>query len=358
MRKNVAKMVWGIVFCLMLGGCSIPQEENITAGNEKESIPSPEPDATEVQESATAEKNQNITVGFANINEKGSFGKQVRNSMEKEAEKRGWNLICVDNNSDGATAVKNADDLITMGIDYMIEFNVDESVAPVIMEKFDSAEIPVVAVDIRHPGAVFFGADNQRAGEIAGETAGDYILEHWNGEVDYVVLMIQPASGELVAPRVKAFPDGLKSKGISFTEEQIIEIDGQNDAQVAQQRFSDFMMAHPDAEKIAVATVNDVAASGVYAAAETAGRKDDIVLCSQNCTADFVEPMYAVEGDTTWIGSVGFFPDRYGEWVMPIIEKMIAGEELEDAYYIDHVMITWDNIKKYYPIDNLPWKGL
>jgi ribose transport system substrate-binding protein len=278
--------------------------------------------------------------------------------MEKEAAARGWELICVDNNSDGATAVKNADDLITMGIDYMIEFNVDQAVAPVIMEKFNAANIPVVAVDIAHPGAVFFGANNERAGTIAGESAGDYINKNWGGEVDYVVLIIQPVSGEAVAPRVKKFPEGLKNKGIEFTDDQIVELDGRNDAQVTQQQFADFLMAHPDAHKIAVATINDVAASGVYAAAETAGRAKDIVLVSQNCTADFVEPMYAVNGDTSWIGSVGFFPNRYGEWVMPIIEKMIAGEPLEEAYYIDHIMIDWSNIKEYYPIDNLPWKGL
>ncbi len=318
------------------------------------------PAATEAPAGAEepAEEAAPVKVGFANINEKGSFGKQVRNSMEKEAAARGWELICVDNNSDGATAVKNADDLITMGIQYMIEFNVDQAVAPVIMEKFDAAGIPVVAVDIAHPGAVFFGADNTRAGTIAGESAGKYVQENWEGELDYVVLIIQPVSGEAVAPRVKAYPGGLRNAGIQFTDDQIIEIDGQNDAQITQQRFADFLMAHPDATHIAVTTINDVAASGVYAAAETAGRADHIVLTSQNCTADFVEPMYAVEGKTSWIGSVGFFPNRYGEWVMPIVEKMIAGEPLEEAYYIDHIMIDWSNIKEYYPIDNLPWANL
>jgi len=312
---------------------------------------------TNVETEATKTANT-IRVGFANINEKGSFGKQVRNSMEKEAAARGWELISVDNNSDGATAVKNADDLITMGIDYMVEFNVDKAVAPVIMEKFDAKNIPVVAVDIAHPGAVFFGADNARAGTIAGESAGEWINKNWEGQVDYVVLIIQPVSGEAVAPRVNNFPTGLKSKGINFSDAQIVELDGRNDAQVTQEQFANFLMAHPDSKRIAVATINDVAASGVYAAAETAGREKDIVLVSQNCTADFVEPMYAVNGETNWIGSVGYFPNRYGEWIMPIIEKMIAGESVEEAYYIDHVFIDWNNIQQYYPLDNLPWKNL
>lgn len=354
--KKIVSLLLCFVLTLSLFGCASAATTTTAATDTTKANVTTAENTTAA--AATESAAEPLKVGFANINEKGSFGKQVRNSMEIEAKARGWELICVDNNSDGATAVKNADDLITMGIDYMIEFNVDKAVAPVIMEKFDAANIPVVAVDIAHPGAVFFGADNAKAGTIAGESAGAYINKNWGGKVDYVVLIIQPISGEAVAPRVDNFPVGLKNAGIEFTDDQIVRLDGRNDAQVTQQMFADFMMAHPDAKNIAVATINDVAASGVYAAAETAGRAKDIVLVSQNCTADFVEPMYAVKGETNWIGSVGYFPNRYGEWVMPIIEKMIAGEKVEEAYYIEHVMIDWSNISEYYPEDNLPWKNL
>ena len=301
---------------------------------------------------------EKIRVGFANINERGSFGKMVLQNMKDTALERGYELIAVDNNSDGATAVANADTLLSMDIDYMIEFNVDTSVAPVIMEKFNAAEIPVVAIDIRHEGATFFGANNEFAGTLAGETAGDWINANWGGEVDYVVLIIQPVSGPAVAPRVAMFPQGLRNKGINVDDSMVVEIDGQNDAQFTQARFADFLLAHPEARKVAVATINDVAASGVYAAAEIANRADHVVLVSQNSTADFVEPMYAAEGKTNWIASIAYFPNRYGEFVFNIIDKMVAGEETEETYYIDHIAITWDNIKEWYPLDNLPWKGL
>lgn len=304
------------------------------------------------------EKSSKTRVGFANINEKGSFGKMVRQNMIEVAAERGYELIAVDNNSDGATAVSNADTLLAMNIDYMIEFNVDTAVAPVIMEKFNARDIPVVAIDIYHEGAIFFGADNTYAGTLAGETAGKWINGNWNGEVDYVVLIIQPVSGDAVAPRVNMFPTGLRNAGIQFTDSQIVRIDGQNDAQYTQARFADFLLAHPRARRIAVATINDVAGSGVYAAAETANRANDIVLVSQNATADFIEPMYAVNGKTNWIASIAYFPNRYGEFVFNIIDKMVAGEKVEDTYYIDHIPITWENIAQWYPKDNLPWAGL
>jgi ribose transport system substrate-binding protein len=68
--------------------------------------------------------------------------------------------------------------------------------------------------------------------------------------------------------------------------------------------------------------------------------------------------MYAKNGQTNWIGSVGFFPDRYGEWIFQILDKMVAGEKVEDNYYIQHDPVTWENIKTYYPLDNLPWSNL
>lgn len=95
----------------------------------------------------TRETSGKIRVGFANINEKGSFGKMVLQNMKKVAAERGYDIITVDNNSDGATAVANADTLLAMDIDYMIEFNVDKSVAPVIMEKFNAKKIPVIAIE-------------------------------------------------------------------------------------------------------------------------------------------------------------------------------------------------------------------
>jgi ribose transport system substrate-binding protein len=299
-----------------------------------------------------------IKVGFANINERSAFTKMVRNGIEDEAKKRGWDIICLDNASDGATAVKNADDLITQNIDYMIEFNVDGSVGPVIMEKFNAVNVPVIAVDIPHPGAVYFGADNVRAGTLGGEAAGDFINKNWGGQVDYVVLLAQAMSGAAVAPRVEKFPDGLRNKGIQVNPNQIVIFDTSGDVAKMQQMFADFLMAHPAAAKIAVGSLNDLYANGAYAAAEIAGRADQVVIVSQNATQEFVETMYAKNGKTNWIGSIGFFPDRYGEWIFQILDKLVAGEKVEENYYIQHEPVTWDNINSYYPADNLPWKNL
>jgi ribose transport system substrate-binding protein len=308
--------------------------------------------------SVGAQKAKRIKIGFANINERSAFTKMVRNGIETEAKKRGWDIVCLDNAADGATAVRNADDLITQGIDYMIEYNVDSSVAPVIMEKFKAANIPVIAVDIPHPGAIYFGADNVKAGTIGGEFAGDWINKNWKGQVDYVVLLAQAMSGASVAPRVHKFPDGLRNKGIKVNDKQIVVLDTSGDVARMQQMFSDFLMAHPTAKHIAVAALNDLYANGAYSAAEIAGRTDEVVIVSQNAAKEFVDALYAKNGKTNWIASVGFFPNRYGEWIFQILDKIVAKQKVEDNYYIQHEAVSWENINKYYPKDNLPWDNL
>lgn len=346
MKKRIVTILMAMGIAVGAIGCSVDEPAN---GSDSAAS------GAKTDKSTEAEGDAPIKIGFANINEKGSFGKMVRDSVETEAAKRGYEIVCVDNNSDGATAVRNVDDLLSMGIQYMIEFNVDDTVAPVIMEKLDAANIPTVAVDIAHPGAYFFGADNSEAGKIAGREAADYIKNEWGGEIDYVVRGIQPISGPVTAPRVDDFTVGMEEEGVQLKPEQIVEIDTQNDAQLTQQRMNDFLMAHPDANHIAMITMNDVLGAAAWAAVETAGRQDDVILYSHNSTADFVEPLYACDGETGWMGSVGYFPERYGEWILPIIDKLVAGEEPAQETYIEHEMISWENVQEYYPEGDYPW---
>ena len=74
----------------------------------------------------------------------------------------------MDNRYSPKTALRNADLLIREGVNLVLEFQTYEHVAPIISSKFIEANIPVVAIEIPHPGAVYFGADNYRAGLIGG----------------------------------------------------------------------------------------------------------------------------------------------------------------------------------------------
>ena len=46
---------------------------------------------------------------------------------------------------------------------------------------------------------------------------------------------------------------------------------------------------------------------------------------------------------------VAFFPEKYGEWLVPIMEDVLAGNPVPSFTASGLVTITKANIKKYYP---------
>jgi ABC-type sugar transport system substrate-binding protein len=53
--------------------------------------------------------------------------------------------------------------------------------------------------------------------------------------------------------------------------------------------------------------------------------------------------------DNAWRGGVGYFLERYGEYVVPAAIKLAKGEEVPDNIYMDHVFIDKNNIEEFYP---------
>ena len=71
----------------------------------------------------------------------------------------------------------------------MIEFQTDESVAPAIASRYLEAGIPFIAIDIPHPGATYFGANNYQAGVLGGRYLGRWARNRWHGEIDEILLV-------------------------------------------------------------------------------------------------------------------------------------------------------------------------
>lgn len=302
---------------------------------------------------ATAFAEEAFNLGLANINEKATFGKLVKMGFEQACEKRGWTLTYMDNNSDGATAVNNATLLVNEEVDFIVDLNVDQSVAGVIVDIVKEAGIPMLAVDIAMGDTPFFGIDSHEMGLISGEYGAKYIQENWDGAVDYVVIFTQIASGDEVQKRAMSALESLEAAGIQIGA--VEEIEAQGDTATAQSRFADFLTAHPEAEKIAIFTINENPATGAYAAAVTADREWDIRIFSSGVGSQFVDPMYETEGNQSWVTSVACFPELYGEQVCTIVEQYQETGVLEPNYKAQLTSIDWSNINEYYPADALPW---
>ncbi len=139
------------------------------------------------------------------------------------------------------------------------------------MEKFRKANIPVIAVDIPMIGATYFGADNYRAGQMAGAALGRWIREHWGGHLDTCCALEEERAGTGPAGRIQGQLDALApSSGRSPSRRSC----GSTAATLrpsAKRAFRSALEQLPDVHRIAVLTFNDDAALGALAAATAPG---------------------------------------------------------------------------------------
>ena len=294
------------------------------------------------------EDDGSYVVGFANIAEAVDLQIAVRESIEEMGDQYGLKVISANNNLDGPTAVKIADDMITMGVDAFIEFNVDESVAPVIMEKMNDADIPVFAIDIPHPGAAFFGANNLEAGKIAGRYLANMAKERWDGQIDCLLLVDQMASGELPRNRILGYIPGIQEVIPGFSEDKVFYVEGGGEASIAQKAVSNFLSANPDYKHILVGTLHDVGGLGAWAAIETAGREKDCMLVIQN-EYTFLNHIKTNPEEDGMVGAVAYFFDRYGDWLMPAVNDVLNGGSMPESVYVEHQLINRENAKDLFP---------
>ena len=167
-------------------------------------------------------------VGFAAQTDS-MFCREVTSGLERAAANAQVHLIVVNNRYSAREALRNAEHLIRERVDLVVEYQTYERVAPMIPSKFVAADIPVIAVEIPHPGATYFGANNYHAGLIGGRALGRWAKEHWDGRAEQILLLELPIAGSLPQLRVTGIVDGLRKEMPSVANLPTIHLDGKGD---------------------------------------------------------------------------------------------------------------------------------
>lgn len=302
------------------------------------------------QNTGAAGSGKRYKVGFANIAEDFPFPVRVREGIEAAAKAAGnIDLVVADNKMDGATALANAQNFLTQNVDGVIEFQTDEQFGATIMSAFKTANVPVIAIDIPMPGATFFGVNNYPAGRMAGEGLGKWVKANWDGKIDALIMLELPQSGPIPAARLRGEREGLESVIGNIDEAKVKHLDSKNTLEKARELIADALTTLPSAHHIAVVCINDDTALGALAAAEAAGRKDDLTVVAVGADDRAREEMR--HPASRLIGSTSSSPEKYGEKIIPTLLKLMNHETVPSAVYIDHVFITRENVDQYYPND-------
>src|SRR3982074_385377 len=153
-----------------------------------------------------------VRFGFGAESSEMPFSEGVRESLQAAANSAGVDLLVLDNHYDAQTAVRNAEEFVRQQVDLVIEFQIDQRIAPAIEDKINGARIPLIAVDIPHPHATFFGVDNYRVGFEAGECLAHYAKRMWGGKVRWALGLDIDEAGPLVRSRVTGAFEAIRSR--------------------------------------------------------------------------------------------------------------------------------------------------
>jgi ribose transport system substrate-binding protein len=286
-----------------------------------------------------------LTIGFTNLTEKSSFTVRVREGLEAAvAPYPHVKLITRDNDMDNDQAMRNARDLAEAPVDVAILFHVDERAAPTIANVLLRRHIPVITIDIPiAPWVIYFGANNEQAGLLAGAALGKWIRAHWDSRVDKIVVMSEHRVLAEVRKRLDFALVALRDAMV-FSPDDVLFLDSGNLRETAAERFAPILTRWSAHRKIAVIGFNDETALGALDAARAVGREGDLVAVGQGADAaisEFRKP------DTRLIASTAYFPERYGAHLLDLARRMHAGETVPRKNYIAHEIITPDNVREY-----------
>src|SRR5688572_25771957 len=251
-------------------------------------------------------KQKPFRLGYAAQGTDYQFSKEVSVGLQRAATAHGVELICVDNRYNPKIAQRNAEVLVREKVDLVIEFQTDEHVAATVAAKYRDAEIPLIALEVPHPGATYFGANNYEAGLIGGRHLGRWAKQCWHSEVDEIVMIALERAGSLPKMRLTG---------------------------------------------MLVGAINDPSALGALRAFQEAGRSDACAVMGQNAApegrAELRQP------GTRLIGSVAYFPEKYGAEILALALDILHRRPVPPAIFVKHQLVTPENVDHIYPNDRL-----
>jgi ribose transport system substrate-binding protein len=278
------------------------------------------------------------------------FSKEVSASIERAAGREGIELISLDNRYSAKTAQRNADLLVREKVDLAIEFQTDETVAAVVAAKYRDANIPMIAIDIPHPGATFYGANNYEAGLIGGRYLGRWAKEYWMGEVHEIILLKLGRAGSLPQMRLTGMLMGIHLALPSTKNCNVIYLEGDGNLGPS----FDAVRAHlrsSRARHALVGGINDPSVLGALRAFQEAGRTECCAIMGQNASPEAREELR--EPKTRLVGSVAYFPERYGDGLIRLSIDILNKRQVPPAVFVDHKLVTPKTVDHYYPNDGL-----
>lgn len=270
------------------------------------------------------------------------FSLAVTSSVSEAAAAAGVELLVLDNRYDPDVAIKNAEEFVQERVDLVLEFQVEEHVAPHIAHILKKAEIPLIAVDVPHPNATYFGVDNFEVGYEAGALLAQHAHSKWRGKVDWVLGIGFSEAGSFVQSRITGAFEGIRERLGQIPSERFLRLEGRGMRQPSFVVVNDFLRTQRKGQRILVAASTDSSALGVLDAARQNGREQEFAIAGQDCIPEVLEEMR--KGTSAIIGSVSHSAESYGPRLIQLGITLLRGRIVPPYNYVRHRVVTPESL--------------
>jgi ribose transport system substrate-binding protein len=290
-------------------------------------------------------------LGYAALGAEFALSREVTEGLVQAAAEEQVDLLVADNRNSARTVTANAELFVREKVDLVIEHQPDEHIAAWVSTRFLEAGIPYIAVNVPHPGATFFGANNYLAGLLAGQHLGRWAKQRWQGQVHEVILIGRPKAGALINSRIAGAQRGLQEILPAVGGSRLVYLDSPDGRFGTGLEVVRKHLRRSKAERVLVSVTGDQTALGALRAFEEAGRLSCCAVVGQSGCFEARNEMR--RRDTRLLGSVAFFPESYGRGLIALALKILGGQPVPPAVFTKHLVLTPENVNHHYPNDDL-----
>ncbi len=255
-------------------------------------------------------------------------------------------VVLVDN-ADPTTVTANINSFVQQHVDGVVLAQVVAAAQPGIMRTLNKAKIPVVAAYVAAPGAPFIDVDNAAAGMSGGVAVGKEFAKRYPGTLPYIVIGAFPEGGDVSIARMDGVVKGVQSVIPGIPADHILSVDTKADPAQANTGTTNVLQRLPADAHIIYSGINDLNTYAMLQAIRTAHREDTAV--GMGMGGDPTGRGFICSNQPSYYGSVGFFPDKYFQFLLPALIGIINGQSLPDRIVLPTKVLTADNMKTYYP---------
>lgn len=288
--------------------------------------------------------------GYAAMNSVVPFISSVTESLADAAEEANVDLVILNNKESRKEALHNADIFVREKVDLVIEFQLHAEIAPLLVSRYANARIPMISIDVPHPGAYYYGADNYKAGRMGGVHLGRWAAHNWQGQIDEILLLGTVVAGPVIEARTSGMLEGIHRVLPHITEKPVYRYD----TRVQFDRTLETVRKHlrrRQSQHILVGAGNDMTALAALQAFRDYGMEQNCAIIGQDGVADARQELRRPQ--TRLIGTVGYFPESYGKNLIRIALEILHKQMVPLATFTHHELITPENVNKVYSNDLL-----